>query len=85
MPVSRRAIPAWCPPSTARAAAALIRAPIRHPLADDGFAGGVFLGWRHRVNDARFGIEVGAELADVDWVHDADHTVSVKRSDLYSI
>jgi opacity protein-like surface antigen len=54
-------------------------------LADDGFAGGVFLGWRHRVNDARFGIEVGAELADVDWVHDADRTFSVKRSDLYSI
>lgn len=54
-------------------------------FGEDGFAGGLFVGWRRQVNDARFGIEAGAELADVEWIHNGDRTFSVKRSDLYSL
>jgi hypothetical protein len=53
-------------------------------FGDDAAAGGLFVGWRHRGSDARFGIEAAAQMADVEWTHDAGRTVSVKRSDRYS-
>ncbi len=41
-------------------------------LADFGFGGGAFTGYGVRAGDWQFGLEVDAEISDVDWAHARD-------------
>lgn len=52
-------------------------------LADFGFGGGPFVGYALRAGDWQFGLEIDAELSDVDWAHTRDmggRVYSVERN-----
>lgn len=51
----------------------------------DGFAGGLFAGYRRAYGALEFGVEGEIEMNDTSWQHEGDRTFSVERGNAYSL